>query len=57
MLSVLKGTMCGRNKLQIKAGVTCGYYYFYEDITGPVPRRRFAACKRSLELRGSRILD
>jgi len=29
---------------------------FGREVKPPVPCRRFAACKRSLELRGSRIL-
>ena len=31
--------------------------FFGGEVKPSVPRRRFAACKRSLELRGSRILD
>jgi len=53
----VRGFKPGRSRRIFKGEKILSTLSFGGEVQPSVPRRRFAACKRSLELRGSRILD
>ena len=53
----VRGFKPGRSRRIFKGEKILSTPCFGGEVKPPVPCRRFAACKRSLELRGSRILD
>jgi len=53
----VRGFKPGRSRWIFKGEKILSTPSFGGEVKPPAPRRRFAACKRSLELRGSRILD
>ena len=53
----VRGFKPGRSRRIFKGEKILSTPSFGGEVKPSVPRRRFAACKRSLELRGSRILD
>jgi hypothetical protein len=53
----VRGFKPGRSRRIFKGEKILSTPSFGGDVKPPVPCRRFATCKRSLELRGSRILD
>jgi len=53
----VRGFKPGRSRRIFKGEKILGTPSFGGEVKPSVPCRRFAACKRSLELRGSRILD
>ena len=53
----VRGFKPGRSRRIFKGEKILSTPSFGGDVKPSVPYRRFAACKRSLELRGSRILD
>jgi hypothetical protein len=52
-----RGFKPGRSRRIFNGGKILSTPSFGGEVKLPVPCRRFATCKRSLELRGSRILD
>jgi len=56
-VSVSRGFKPGRSRQIFKGEKIFSTPSFGREVKPSVPCRRFAACKRSLELRGSRILD
>jgi len=52
----VRGFKPGRNRRIFKGEKMLSMPSFGQEVKSSVPCRRFAACKRSLELRGSRIL-
>jgi len=53
----VRGFKPGRSRQIFKGKKVLSTPSFGGEVKPPVPLRRFAACKRSLELRGSQILD
>ena len=53
----VRGFKPGRSRRIFKGEKIFSTPSFGEEVKPSVPCRRFAACKRSLELHGSRILD
>ena len=53
----VRGFKTGRSRQIFKGEEILSMPSFGGEVKASVPCRRFAACKRSLELRGSRILD
>jgi hypothetical protein len=53
----VRGFKPGRSRWNFKGEKILSTPSFGGEVKPSVPYRRFAACKRSLELRGSRILD
>jgi hypothetical protein len=53
----VRGFKSGRNRRIFKGEKILSTPTFGGEVKPSVPCRRFAACKRSLQLRGSRILD
>jgi len=53
----VRGFKPGRSRRIFKGGKIFSMPSFGGEVKPSVPCRRFAACKRSLELRESRILD
>jgi len=53
----VRGFKPGRSRRIFKGEKILSTPSFGGEVKPSVPCRRFAACKRSLELRGSRILD
>ena len=53
----VRGLKPGRSRRIFKGEKILSTLSFGGEVKPSVPCRRFAACKRSLELRGSRILD
>jgi len=53
----VRGFKPGRSRRIFKGKKILSTPSFGGEVKPSVPCRRFAACKRSLELRGSRILD
>ena len=53
----VRGFKPGRSRRNFKGEKILNTPSFGGEVKPWVPCRRFAACKRSLELRGSRILD
>ena len=53
----VRGFKPGRSHRIFKGEKILSTPFFGGEVKPSVPRRRFAACKRCLELRGSRILD
>ena len=53
----VRGFKPGRSPRTFKGEKILSTLSFGGEVKPSVPCRRFAACKRSLELRGSRILD
>jgi hypothetical protein len=53
----VRGFKPGRSRWIFKGEKIFGTPSFGGEVKPSVPRRRFAACKRSLQLRGSRIVD
>jgi hypothetical protein len=53
----VRGFKPGRSRRILKGEKILSTPFFEGELKPSVPCRRFAACKRSLKLRGSRILD